>query len=56
MHYGNFTVTKGISQEFSDCRLHMTNIQKISLMKIVGFVPSCKVWRDLKFVGCAEGI
>ena len=40
MRFGNFTDTKGISQEFSDCGLHMTNIQKISPSKIVDFVPA----------------
>ena len=30
---------KAISQPFSDCGLRMTNIQKISLSKIVDFVP-----------------
>jgi len=34
----------------------MTNIQKISLSKIVDFVPEDKIWRDQKFVGCADAI
>jgi len=38
-NFGNFTDIIAISQEFSDCGLHMTNIQKISPLKIVGVVP-----------------
>jgi hypothetical protein len=34
----------------------MTNIQNGSLSEIVSSVPSCKIRRDLKFVGCADGI
>jgi hypothetical protein len=34
----------------------MTNIQKISLPKIVGIMPKDKIWRDQKFVGCADAI
>ena len=33
-----------------------TNIQKFSMLKIVDFVPEAKIWRDLKFVRCAEEI
>jgi hypothetical protein len=34
----------------------MTNIQKISLPKIVGIMPEDKIWIDQKFVGCADAI
>jgi hypothetical protein len=34
----------------------MTNIQNFSLAKIVNFVPECGIWKEGKFVGCADVI
>ena len=39
---------------FVDCI--MTNIQNIRLTKIVSSVPECGIWKDRKFVRCADVI
>jgi hypothetical protein len=34
----------------------MTNIKNFSIVKIVDFVPECGIWREVKFVRCADAM
>ena len=49
-------ISKEYHKTFQIVDYTMTNIQKISLSKIVGFVPESEIWRVLKFVRCADDI